>query len=94
MKNANKKLSYNEWLNKLGYEGENPWDSWANSVNGENGEVLSGWRLRNSNKPSRLPEKHSETAFMTNRAIDFIKETIVVLNNLVVNIKRILEIKS
>ncbi len=75
MKRSEKKLSYNEWLNKLGYKGDNPWDSWANSVEGENGEVLSGWRLRNSNKPSRLPEKHSETAFMTNRAIDFIKET-------------------
>ena len=38
MKKSEKKLSYNEWLNKLGYEGDNPWDSWANSVEGENGE--------------------------------------------------------
>ena len=61
--------SHIQILNKLGYDGENPWDSWANSSEGKNGEILSGWRLRNSNKPARIPEKHSETAFMTNRAI-------------------------
>ena len=70
-----KKLSCNSWLNKLGYEGDNPWDSWANSAEGKNGEILSGWKLRNSNKPARIPEKHSETAFMTNRAIEFIEES-------------------
>ena len=75
IKNSEKKLSYNEWLNKLGYDGDNPWDSWANSAEGENGEILSGWRLRNSNKPARIPEKHSETAFMTNRAMEFIEES-------------------
>ncbi len=75
IKNSSKKLSYNEWLNELGYDGENPWDSWANSAEGKNGEILSGWRLRNSNKPARISEKHSETAFMTNRAIEFIKES-------------------
>ena len=74
IKNSNKKLSYNEWLNKLGYDGENPWDSWANSSEDENGKILSGWRLRNSNKPARVKEEHSETAFMTNRSIEFIKE--------------------
>ena len=75
IKNSTKKLNYNEWLNKLGYQGENPWNSWANSAEGENGEILSGWRLRNSNKPARIPEKHSETAFMTDRAMEFIDET-------------------
>ena len=41
IKNSNKKLSYNDWLNKLGYEGENPWDSWANSSEDESGNILS-----------------------------------------------------
>ena len=40
IKNSSKKLSYNQWLNKLGYDGENPWDSWANSSEGKNGEIL------------------------------------------------------
>ncbi len=75
IKKSKKTLSYNEWLNKLGYKGENPWNSWANSAEGKNGEILSGWKLRNSNKAARIPEKHSETAFMTNRAMEFIKES-------------------
>ncbi len=75
IKNSKKTLSYNEWLNKLGYDGPNPWNDWANSSEGENGEILSGWRLRNSNKPARIPEEHSETAFMTNRAMEFIEES-------------------
>ena len=75
IKNSNKKLSYNEWLNKLGYDGQNPWDSWANSSEDENGNILSGWRLRNSNKPARVKEEHSETAFMTNRSMEFIQES-------------------
>ena len=75
IKKAKKVLSYNAWLNKLGYDGKNPWDSWANSAEDKNGKLLSGWKLRNSNKPARIPEKHSETAFMTDRAIEFIKES-------------------
>jgi len=55
IKNSKKTLSYNEWLNKLGYDGPNPWNDWANSAEGENGEILSGWRLRNSNKAARIP---------------------------------------
>ena len=75
VKKYKKKLSYNDWLNKLGYDGDNPWDSWANSSEDKNGKILSGWKLRNSNKPARIPEKHSETSFMTNRAIEFIEES-------------------
>ena len=75
IKNSTKKLSYNDWLNKLGYEGDNPWDSWANSSEDESGNILSGWRLRNSNKPARVKEEHSETAFMTNRSMEFIQES-------------------
>ena len=41
----------------------------------KNGEILSGWKLRNSNKPARISEKHSETTFMTNRAMDFIESS-------------------
>jgi arylsulfatase A-like enzyme len=68
-------LSYNDWLRKLGYDGDNPWNSWANSAEGENGEILSGWHLRNSNLPARIKEEHSETAYMTDRAIEFMIET-------------------
>ncbi len=69
------KLRYNDWLRSHGYDGENPWNDWANAAEGPNGEVLSGWALRNSNLPARVSEEHSETAYMTMRAREFIEET-------------------
>lgn len=68
------KLRYNDWLREQGYEGENPWNDYANSADGENGEILSGWHLKNSNLPARVKEEHSETAYMTMRARQFIEE--------------------
>jgi len=69
------KLAYNDWLRELGYDGDNPWNSWANSAEGPDGEILSGWHLRNSHLPARIAEEHSETAYMTDRAMEFITET-------------------
>ena len=69
------KLRYNDYLRDLGYDGPNPWNTWANAAEGPDGEILSGWDLRHSNKPARVREEHSETPYMTRRAIDFIEET-------------------
>ena len=66
--------AYNQWLRQLGYAGVNPWHEWANSVVGDNGEVLSGWAMRNARRPARLPEAHSETAYMTDRALEFMRQ--------------------
>jgi arylsulfatase A-like enzyme len=66
--------AYNRWLRQLGYAGENPWHAWANSVEGPHGEVLSGWSMRNARLPARVREEHSETAYMTDRAIDFLRQ--------------------
>ncbi len=68
-------LRYNDWLRTQGYGGENPWNDYANSAEGPDGELLSGWRLQNSNLPARVKEEHSETAYMTMRAKEFIKES-------------------
>jgi arylsulfatase A-like enzyme len=65
--------AYNRWLRQLGYGGENPWHAWANSVEGEGGDVLSGWEMRNARRPARVREEHSETAYMTDRALDFLR---------------------
>ncbi len=65
-------LAYNQWLRQKGYPGDNPWHTYANSVEGENGEVLSGWQMRNARRPARLKEEHSETAYMTDRALEFL----------------------
>jgi len=68
-------LAYNKYLNEQGYEGKNPWHDYANSHEGPDGEVLSGWHIRNNHLPARIKEEHSETAYMTNRAMEFIAET-------------------
>jgi arylsulfatase A-like enzyme len=68
-------LRYNDWLREHGYDGENPWNDHANSAEGPNGEILSGWQLKNSNLPARVKEEHSETAYMTMRAKEFIEES-------------------
>ncbi|MEP5154872.1 alkaline phosphatase family protein [Planktotalea sp.] len=67
-------LRYNDWLRSKGYDGDNPWNDWANAAEGEDGEILTGWHLKNSNLPARVKEEHSETAYMTARAKDFIEE--------------------
>jgi arylsulfatase A-like enzyme len=65
---------YNDYLREQGFGGDNPWEDWANSAEGPNGELLSGWYLENSKLPARIPAEHSETAYITGRAIDFMKE--------------------
>ena len=67
-------LAYNDFLRAHGYESENPWQDYANSVTRANGSVASGWSLRNAGLPSRVDDEHSETAFITDRAMDFIRE--------------------
>lgn len=71
---SGKKLRYNDWLKAQGYEGENPWHDFANSAESQDGEIQSGWFLKNSNLEARVKEEHSETAYMTNRAMEFIEE--------------------
>ena len=70
----NPDLAYNRYLHGLGYDGDNPWQDHANSAEGPNGEVLSGWQMRHCRLPARVREEHSETAYMTDRAMDFIAD--------------------
>ncbi len=67
-------FKYNEYLRANGYEGENPWHEYANAAEGPNGEILSGWYMRNAHLPARVKEEHSETAYFTNRAMEFISD--------------------
>ena len=66
-------LAYNMYLWEKGYKGENPWHSIANSALGEHDELLTGWAMRNVDKPARVDKAHSETAYMTDRAMEVIK---------------------
>jgi arylsulfatase A-like enzyme len=74
VRNRSKTLRYNDWLNAHGYPGDNPWNDYANAAEGPNGEILSAWNLRYSNLPARVKEEHSETAYMTDRGMEYISE--------------------
>lgn len=65
---------YDEYLRANGFDSRNPWEDWANSGEGDDGEILSGWLLRYSNLAARISNEHSETPYMTSRAIDFMQE--------------------
>ena len=67
-------LPYNDFLRSKGFVGDNPWHTAANSVIDENGELCSGWLLRSAPFPAVVPDELSETAYMTDRAIDYIKK--------------------
>lgn len=68
--------AYDDYLINSGYKSENPWGDFANSGVDEDGELLSGWLLENSRLAANIPEEHSETAYMTNRAIAFMEDAI------------------
>ena len=65
-------LGYNDYLLSKGYEGKNPWENWANSAFDGHGKKVSGWQMRNANLPAAVSEEHSETAYTTDRALDFL----------------------
>ncbi|WP_102109243.1 alkaline phosphatase family protein [Oceaniglobus roseus] len=64
---------YNRWLNERGIGGENPWNDRANSARGDDGERLTGWLLKHSNRAADIPEELSETPYMTTRAMEFME---------------------
>lgn len=68
-----KPTHYNDHLWNKGYDGENPWQDWANSGEDETGSLLSGWLMENAQEAARVDEADSETTYTTTRAIEFIK---------------------
>ena len=65
-------MAYNRYLRAHGYVADNPWHDFANSAADTDGQVLSGWSMRHAGLPARVAEEHSETAYMTDRALAFI----------------------
>ena len=64
---------YNNYLREHGMGGDNPWEEWANTAIGPNGELLSGWLLENAPYAAKVPQEHSETAWLTTRGIEYIE---------------------
>jgi len=66
--------AYDRYLRDQGFNAKNPWEELANSAQGPDGELQNGWLLVHADKPARIPEEHSETPYMTRRAMDFVRE--------------------
>jgi arylsulfatase A-like enzyme len=67
------KDAYSQFLQAQGYASDTPWSDYVISAIDEQGQVVSGWHMRNVHLPARVQEKHSETAYMTDQAIDFMR---------------------
>ncbi len=65
---------YNKFLKSRGYESDNPWHDFANSGLDADGNVLSGWFLKNSAEPANIAEEDSETPYLTSRGMDFMQQ--------------------
>ena len=66
--------AYNAYLQDKGYESDNPWHDFANSGLDDDGNVLSGWFLKNSPFAANIEESDSETPYLTRRGIEFMKQ--------------------
>ena len=63
---------YADWLRTRGYDSADPWSDFVISALDDR-RVVSGWNMRNAHLPSRVEEAHSETAYMTDLALDWIR---------------------
>ncbi len=66
--------NYNEFLRAKGYESDNPWHDFANSGLDDEGNILSGWFLKNADQAANIAEQDSETPYLTQRGMDFIAQ--------------------
>ncbi len=64
---------YPAYLRRHGYDSPDPWTDYVIAGVDASGQVVSGWNMRNVHLPSRVAEAHSETAYMTGQALDFMK---------------------
>jgi arylsulfatase A-like enzyme len=65
---------YANWLRAQGYASQDPWTDYVISAVDDDGKIVSGWNMRNARLPARVREEHSETAYTTDRTIDFIRQ--------------------
>ena len=65
--------AYAHWLRGKGYDSADPWTDFVIGVEDEQGRTLSGWKMRHAGLPARVREEHSETAYTTDVALDFMR---------------------
>lgn len=65
---------YADYLRGKGYAGSgDPWSEFAVSMQDQRGAVVSGWQMRNLHLPARVRAEDSETAYLTDRALEFLR---------------------
>jgi arylsulfatase A-like enzyme len=64
---------YARYLRDHGYAGADPWADHVIAADGPDGAAASGWFLRNAHLPAKVREEHSETAYVTEVALDYIR---------------------
>jgi arylsulfatase A-like enzyme len=64
---------YPAFLRAHGYDSADPWSDFVISGVDAQGRIASGWHMRNVHLPARVREEHSETAFMTDQAIAYMR---------------------
>src|SRR5690606_4406670 len=65
---------YPAFLRRHGYDSADPWSDYVISGVDAQGNVVSGWQMRNVHLPARVKAEHSETAYMTDQALGFMKQ--------------------
>ncbi|WP_339771924.1 alkaline phosphatase family protein [uncultured Pseudosulfitobacter sp.] len=63
---------YDAYLQERGYDTDNPWHDHANAGVDAQGNVLSGWFMKNAGEAANIEEQDSETPYLTRRGIEFI----------------------
>jgi arylsulfatase A-like enzyme len=69
-----KESGYADYLRAHGYDSADPWTDYVISVTKADGNIASGWSMRNVGNPARVKAEHSETPYMTDQALRFIRE--------------------
>ncbi len=70
---AGAESGYPAYLRAHGYASEDPWTDYVIAAE-DGGRVVSGWQMRNVHLPARVAEAHSETPYMTDVALRYIRE--------------------
>jgi arylsulfatase A-like enzyme len=65
--------AYADWLRARGYGSADPWTDYVIAAVDASGAIVSGWNMRHAGLPARVAEEHSETAYTTDRALEFIR---------------------
>jgi arylsulfatase A-like enzyme len=65
---------YEAYLRDKGYDAANLWEHIANSGQAPDGTLQNGWLLAHADKEARVREEDSETPYMTQRAMQFMRE--------------------